>query len=162
MVLLHDFPDFLCHFSFGLLEEIPDQFMQVKNIMVSAYPKGMRIPDPFDQEHLGGRIESSEEYNKLPTNNPRIEDRINCYNLQVLSVYQESDRKLHQKLRPNGLRHDHEEPVHPGLQERYSCADPDIQINKNLLDSFVLYVPYFVFSKIGLSKTRTRAKTNST
>ena len=53
LVLLHDFPDFLCHFSFILLEEIPENFMQVKNIMVSAYPKGMRIPDPFEQDANG-------------------------------------------------------------------------------------------------------------
>lgn len=57
LVLLHDFPDFLCHFSFSLLEEIPESFMQIKNIMVSAYPKGMRIPDPFEQEGIG-RVEA--------------------------------------------------------------------------------------------------------
>ena len=91
LVLLHDFPDFLCDFSFCLLEEIPDYFMQVKNIIVSAYPKGMRIPDPFDSEILG-RIEISEEYNKMPLINQKIEERINSHNLHVSC--QKRSRKL--------------------------------------------------------------------
>lgn len=82
LVLLHDFPDFLCDFSFCLLEEIPEFFMQVKNIIVSAYPKGMRIPDPFDAENFG-RIELNEEYNNMPLINPKIEERINSHNLHV-------------------------------------------------------------------------------
>ena len=82
LVLLHDFPDFLCSYSFSLLEEIPDNFMQVKNIMVSAYPKGMRIPDPFEQENQL-KIDSGEEYNKMPIINIKIEERINSHNLHV-------------------------------------------------------------------------------
>lgn len=90
LVLLHDFPDFLCHFSFILLEEIPENFMQVKNIMVSAYPKGMRIPDPFEQDS-NGKVFSilikidhqNEEYNRLPLIHQKVEERINGHNLHV-------------------------------------------------------------------------------
>jgi len=82
LVLLHDFPDFLCDFNFSLLEEIPDYFMQVKNIIVSAYPKTMRIPKPFEIEDIA-TIEESPMFNKMPMVNHKIEERINSHNMHV-------------------------------------------------------------------------------
>ena len=119
LVLLHDFPDFLCQFSFSLLEEIPDNFMQVKNIMVSAYPKGMRIPDPFEQEQQV-KMDNGEEFNKMPVIHPKIEDRINSHNLHVSRPHAEPHHELHQEPGPARLREHHEELLHLGLQERHA------------------------------------------
>jgi CCR4-NOT transcription complex subunit 1 len=47
LVLLHDFPEFLCDYHFGLCEVIPPACIQMRNLVLSAFPRNMRLPDPF-------------------------------------------------------------------------------------------------------------------
>lgn len=47
LALLHDYPEFLTLYSFNLCNEIPDNFLQLKNIILAAFPKNMRLIDPF-------------------------------------------------------------------------------------------------------------------
>jgi CCR4-NOT transcription complex subunit 1 len=46
-VLLHDFPEFLCDYHFGFCDVIPPNCIQMRNLILSAYPRNMRLPDPF-------------------------------------------------------------------------------------------------------------------
>jgi len=47
LVLLHDFPEFLCEFHFSFCDVIPTTCVQMRNIILSAFPRAMRLPDPF-------------------------------------------------------------------------------------------------------------------
>ena len=47
LVLLHDFPEFLIEYHIVLLECIPDNCVQIKNIILSSFPKNMKLIDPF-------------------------------------------------------------------------------------------------------------------
>ncbi len=47
LVLLHDFPEFLCDFHLSLCEMIPSNCVQLRNLVLSAFPRAMRLPDPF-------------------------------------------------------------------------------------------------------------------
>lgn len=47
LVLLHDFPEFLCDYHFGFCDVIPPNCIQMRNLILSAYPRSMRLPDPF-------------------------------------------------------------------------------------------------------------------
>eukprot|EP00123_Amoebidium_parasiticum_P018848 comp24302_c0_seq2/m.45619 comp24302_c0_seq2/g.45619 ORF comp24302_c0_seq2/g.45619 comp24302_c0_seq2/m.45619 type:complete len:1529 (-) comp24302_c0_seq2:771-5357(-) len=47
LVLLHDFPEILCDFHFSFCDVIPPSCIQLRNIILSAFPKNMRLPDPF-------------------------------------------------------------------------------------------------------------------
>ena len=47
LVLLHDFPEFLCKYHFQLCDVIPSSCIQMRNLMLSAFPSNMRLPDPF-------------------------------------------------------------------------------------------------------------------
>jgi len=47
LVLLHDFPEFLCKYHFQLCDVIPASCIQMRNLMLSAFPRNMRLPDPF-------------------------------------------------------------------------------------------------------------------
>ncbi len=47
LVLLHDFPEFLCEYSFDLCNMIPPSCVQLRNLILSAFPRHMRLPDPF-------------------------------------------------------------------------------------------------------------------
>ena len=47
LVLLHDFPEFLCDFHLSFCDLIPLNCVQLRNLILSAFPRSMRLPDPF-------------------------------------------------------------------------------------------------------------------
>ncbi|CAO3574719.1 unnamed protein product [Mortierella alpina] len=47
LVLLHDFPEFLCEYHFAFCDVIPHSCVQLRNLILSAFPRNMRLPDPF-------------------------------------------------------------------------------------------------------------------
>ena len=47
LVLLHDFPNFLCQYHVALCNQIPTTCIQLRNLVLSAFPRTMRLPDPF-------------------------------------------------------------------------------------------------------------------
>ncbi|KAK4336974.1 hypothetical protein RND71_044193 [Anisodus tanguticus] len=47
LVLLHDFPEFLCEYCYELCDAIPSNAIQMRNLVLSAFPRNMRLPDPF-------------------------------------------------------------------------------------------------------------------
>uniref|UniRef100_A0A0N4Z2P1 CCR4-NOT transcription complex subunit 1 n=1 Tax=Parastrongyloides trichosuri TaxID=131310 RepID=A0A0N4Z2P1_PARTI len=47
LVLLHDFPDLLSEYYFKLVDHVPIHCTQIRNIILSAYPKSQILPDPF-------------------------------------------------------------------------------------------------------------------
>eukprot|EP00250_Pteridium_aquilinum_P021342 c25093_g1_i1 orf=270-7661(-) len=47
LVLLHDFPEFLSDNHFSFCDVIPPSCIQLRNLILSAFPRNMRLPDPF-------------------------------------------------------------------------------------------------------------------
>lgn len=47
LLLLHDFPAFLASYSWILCHEIPIHFIQLKNLILSAFPPQLKLLDPF-------------------------------------------------------------------------------------------------------------------
>lgn len=47
VVLLHDFPEFLCHHYIVFSQAIPISSIQMRNLVLSAFPRTMHLPDPF-------------------------------------------------------------------------------------------------------------------
>ncbi len=56
LVLLHDFPEFLCDYHFALCDVIPSNCIQLRNLVLAAFPKNMRLPDPFRAELQAGQL----------------------------------------------------------------------------------------------------------
>jgi CCR4-NOT transcription complex subunit 1 len=46
LVLLHDFPEFLSEYYFSLCDVIPPRCIQLRNIILSAFPLSIVLPDP--------------------------------------------------------------------------------------------------------------------
>lgn len=46
LVLLHDFPEFLSEYYFTLCDVIPPRCIQLRNLIQSAFPPTMVLPDP--------------------------------------------------------------------------------------------------------------------
>jgi len=47
LVLLHDFPSFLAGYHLSFCNVIPANCVQLRNLVLSAFPRGMVLPDPF-------------------------------------------------------------------------------------------------------------------
>jgi len=47
LVLLHDFPSFLAGYHLSFCNVVPQNCIQLRNMILSATPKGMSPPDPF-------------------------------------------------------------------------------------------------------------------
>jgi len=47
LVLLHDFPEFLCDYHVSFCDIIPHSCIQMRNLILSAFPRSLRLPDPF-------------------------------------------------------------------------------------------------------------------
>lgn len=47
LVILHDFPEILCEYHHILCDVIPANCVQLRNLVLSAYPREMCLPDPF-------------------------------------------------------------------------------------------------------------------
>ncbi|KAG6833483.1 hypothetical protein H0H87_006055 [Tephrocybe sp. NHM501043] len=47
LVLLHDFPEFLSEYYFSLCDVVPPNCVQLRNIILSAFPTNILLPDPY-------------------------------------------------------------------------------------------------------------------
>ncbi len=47
LVILHDYPEFLCDFHFNFVNALPEHCIQLKNVILSAFPKIIQPPNPF-------------------------------------------------------------------------------------------------------------------
>merc|ERR550525_1156125 len=61
LVLLHDFPSFLCEYHFSFCQVIPIASFQMRNLVLSAYPKTSTLPDPFKPNLDVHSIEAMDE-----------------------------------------------------------------------------------------------------
>ena len=94
LVLLHDFPEFLCDYHFSFVDVIPPPCIQLRNVILSAFPKNMKLPDPF-LYHL--KAESFPEMN----NSPHL---MSDYGFSVTASGFKSELDTYLKARsPNGL-----------------------------------------------------------
>jgi CCR4-NOT transcription complex subunit 1 len=47
LLLLHDLPDFLCSYHYQFCDIIQYNCIQLRNLVLSAFPLSMKLPDPF-------------------------------------------------------------------------------------------------------------------
>ncbi|CDU22470.1 related to CDC39-transcriptional regulator protein [Sporisorium scitamineum] len=61
LILLHDFPEFLCDYHQSLCDLVPASCIQLRNLILSAFPRNLRLPDPFSSNlQIGSLPEMSQ------------------------------------------------------------------------------------------------------
>ena len=50
LVILHDFPDFICDYYYAFCDNIAPNCLQLRNLILSAFPREMVLPCPFDSD----------------------------------------------------------------------------------------------------------------
>lgn len=63
LIMLHDFPELLCDYHYAFCDVVPPNCIQMRNLILSAFPRNMRLPDPFTPNL---KIEMLQEINHAP------------------------------------------------------------------------------------------------
>ncbi|KAG0225949.1 hypothetical protein BGW41_004453 [Actinomortierella wolfii] len=129
LVLLHDFPEFLCDYHFSFCDVIPPTCIQLRNLILSAFPRNMRLPDPFTPNL---KVDMLTEINQPP---------------RVLSDYTSSLTPAFKREVDNYLRTREAAPFLQHMKEAL-LADPSAidvfssgsKYNVPMINSLVLYV----------------------
>jgi len=50
LLILKDYPDFLCDFHFNFVNSLPDHAIQMKNMILAAVPRHIQAPDPLTKD----------------------------------------------------------------------------------------------------------------
>src|SRR5271167_4457595 len=137
LVLLHDFPDYLSENHFTLCNLIPPGCVQLKNLVLSAFPRMKRLPDPFMQ---GLRLENITE-NKDP---PRLSVNLATI-LDSLKIRAPLDKYLHTRAPEDFPRRLVDRikiiPMENGVHNGNGIAkEKRPHYNVDLLNAVVLYV----------------------
>lgn len=125
LVLLHDFPDFLAGHYFSLCDIIPPRCIQLRNIILSAFPPALILPDP----HLRNvNLETLPEMGPIPQ---IVSDFASGLKNDDLRSY--LDQYLLNRGSPSFL---------PSLKERLRLSVQDASgdnYNLSLINSLVMY-----------------------
>jgi CCR4-NOT transcription complex subunit 1 len=137
LVLLHDFPDYLSENHFSLCNLIPTGCFQLKNLVLSAFPRTKRLPDPFMPRLRMENIPENKDPPQLSVNLAGILDSLKIR--PVLDKYlqirapEDLPKKLIERVKitptENGVRH--------GVGQ---TKEKISHYNIDLLNAIVLYV----------------------
>ncbi|KAH9483822.1 CCR4-NOT transcription complex subunit 1 [Psilocybe cubensis] len=125
LVLLHDFPEFLSEYYFTLCDAIPPRCIQLRNIILSAFPPAIVLPDP----HLRNiKFDAIPEMGPIP---PILSDFASGLKTGDLRGY--LDQYLLNRGNPSFL---------PSLKDRLKVKSNDSTENYNLslVNSLVMYI----------------------
>lgn len=132
LVLLHDFPEFLCDYHFTFCDVIPPSCIQMRNIILSAFPRSMRLPDPSTPNL---KIDLLQEITQSPRILSEVEAAIKSKQMKAdIDEY----LKLSQQARPQS-------PFLSELKDKLllspnEAASAGTRYNVPLINSLVLYV----------------------
>ncbi|KAK6285447.1 hypothetical protein POUND7_011626 [Theobroma cacao] len=130
LVLLHDFPEFLCDYHFTFCDVIPPSCIQMRNIILSAFPRNMRLPDPSTPNL---KIDLLPEIREPP----RILSEVDAA-LKAKQMKADVDEYL--KTRPQGGSSFLTELKQRLLLSPSEAASAGTHYNVPLINSLVLYV----------------------
>ncbi|CAB3374513.1 Hypothetical predicted protein [Cloeon dipterum] len=124
LVLLHDFPEFLCDYHYSFCDVIPPNCIQMRNLILSAFPRNMRLPDPFTPNL---KVDMLQEINHAP----RVLSNIASL-IQPASFKKDLDNYLKARAPVTFLSE-----LRGHLQVSH---EPGLRYNIKLMNALVLYV----------------------
>lgn len=127
LVLLHDFPEFLCDYHFAFCDIIPTPCVQMRNIVLSAFPRKMKLPDPF-MPNL--KVDLLPEIKAAP----RI---LANYTSTLLQQNLKADVDQYARIREKYVL---DRVLDKLLLAKHETLELDTKYNVPLLNAFVLYV----------------------
>ncbi|XP_050425870.1 CCR4-NOT transcription complex subunit 1-like [Adelges cooleyi] len=125
LILLHDFPEFLCEYHYGFCDAVPPNCVQMRNLILSAFPRNMRLPDPFTPNL---KVDVLKEIAISPKIGPDFQS-----NIQPQTFKNNLDLYLKTRSPVTFLS-----DIRSTLQQ--TSVEPGMRYNLSLLNAIVLYV----------------------
>ncbi|KAJ9438483.1 General negative regulator of transcription subunit 1 [Diplonema papillatum] len=127
LVLLHDFPEFLCNYHFSFCDVIPQTCIQMRNVILSSFPRTMKLPDPFTPNL---KVDRLSEIARPPDILSKYKEAM--MDPKAAVTLQEVDDFLNGKAPDDWLA---------GLPERFLAPEGGVgKYNAPLINSIVLYI----------------------
>ncbi|KAJ4795845.1 transcription regulator [Rhynchospora pubera] len=150
LVLLHDFPEFLCDYHFSLCDVIPATCIQLRNLILSGFPRNMRLPDPSTPNL---KIDLLPEILQAPRILSDVEGA-----LKVKQIKGDIDEYL--KTRPEGS------PFLAELRQKLLLPQSEVsqagtRYNVPLINSLVLYIGMQAIQQLQSKNTSAQQMTHS-
>ena len=133
MVIVYDYPEFFCDFHFNFVNSLPDHCIQLRNIVLSAFPNGIQPPNPFTRNlkvdllqevKFCPRILSNyDNYLALMNLKEDLENYFRTKNIKLINVI--CDKMMQSEEIINGRR----------------------KINSNVINAVVLFIANQAFQK---------------
>ena len=138
LVILHDFPTFLSGFYMSFCNVIPETCIQLRNIILSATPRGMSPPDPFTPNL---KIDLLPEISRSPTILSNVLGPIESFRVHLEAYLKDGQRRNFLAGLPPLL-----------------CKEGTSEVDSSKVGSLVLYVGAHALarlqsSQISLSRT---------
>jgi len=138
LVLFHDFPEYLSENYFTLSNLIPPFCVQLKNLILSAFPRTTRLPDPFVPGGL--KLETIPELKDSPILTVNIAALLDAVKIRApLNKYlqtrapEDLPKKLVERMKAV--------PMENGMQNGNGPTKPKYpHYNVELLSAVVLYI----------------------
>jgi CCR4-NOT transcription complex subunit 1 len=128
LVILHDFPEFLSEYYFSLCDAIPVRCVQMRNIILSAFPSNVTLPD------TASPVDGVADYTTIP---PIIPDfSLMLRQSEILPIV---DQMLSKRAPLSSLELI-KEKLFIGLGDSNSQSVEDISYDLHMMDSLVLYI----------------------
>jgi CCR4-NOT transcription complex subunit 1 len=134
---LHDFPEFLCAFHFSLCDVIPPTCVQLRNVILSAYPRSSQLPDPFTPQLNVDRLPEAQT-------SPNI---LSAFGQALVEFKLKADLETYLKT-GQPVKFVPELPERLKLQPPAPGALPPQKYNVPLINSLVLYVGVFAIAQL--------------
>ncbi|GAU24430.1 hypothetical protein TSUD_391390 [Trifolium subterraneum] len=149
LVLLHDFPEFLCDYHFTFCDVIPPSCIQMRNIILSAFPRSMRLPDPSTPNL---KIDLLQEITQSPRILPEVEAALKAKQMKAdIDEYLKTEQgtpflsELKEKL----------------LLSPNEASSAGTRYNVPLINSLVLYVGMQAIQDIEVRNQHAQSVTNA-
>ena len=68
LVILKDFPEFFSDFHFNFVNSLPEHLIQLRNMVLSAFPPSINMPSPFGKTLKIDKLEEIKEAPKILSN----------------------------------------------------------------------------------------------
>lgn len=134
LVLLHDFPEFLADHHFSLCDVIPTTCVQMRNLILSAFPRNMRLPDPFTPNLNVDHLQEIAQP-------PRVLSNVAAA-LQVGNLRGDLDNYMRTRQPQQFVKRLVQRLIIPGSEggEGGAGTDAHPRLNVQILNALVLYV----------------------
>jgi CCR4-NOT transcription complex subunit 1 len=138
LVLLHDFPEFLCEYHVTFCDAIPPSCIQLRNLILSAFPRNMQLPDPLCP---GLKVDLLPEMSKAPA-------MVSNYSSQLVNhASLRADLDGYLKGRVGGNSFLTELPSRLLLMNAVDIANSGGRYNVPLLNAVVLHTATYAISQ---------------